>query len=153
MVVIPPLAAVAYIGVKKHPVVGMMVGFAGAEAGFGANLMIAGTDSLLQGLTNQAIDGFFGKAGVFAVDVTCNWYFMFVSTFLCAFMIALVSIKIVEPRFGKYEGPGADEELGGVSELETKDLTVRVLAHCPLYCHLWLLAFSRASCLRTDILL
>ena len=93
MVVIPPLAAVAYIGVKKHPVVGMMVGFAGAEAGFGANLMIAGTDSLLQGLTNQAIDGFFGKAGVFAVDVTCNWYFMFVSTFLCAFMIALVSIK------------------------------------------------------------
>ena len=42
MVVIPPLAAVAYIGVKKHPVVGMMVGFAGAEAGFGANLMIAG---------------------------------------------------------------------------------------------------------------
>ena len=122
MVVIPPLAAVAYIGVKKHPVVGMMVGFAGAEAGFGANLMIAGTDSLLQGLTNQAIDGFFGKAGVFAVDVTCNWYFMFVSTFLCAFMIALVSIKIVEPRFGKYEGPGADEELGGVSELEIKGL-------------------------------
>ena len=30
MVVIPPLAAVAYIGVRKHPVVGMMVGFAGA---------------------------------------------------------------------------------------------------------------------------
>ena len=100
MVVIPPLAAVAYIGVRKHPVVGMMVGFAGAEAGFGANLMIAGTDSLLQGLTNQAIDGFFGKAGVFAVDVTCNWYFMFASTFLCALIIDLVSIKIVEPRFG-----------------------------------------------------
>lgn len=32
------------------------------------------------------------------------------------------SIKIVEPRFGKYEGPGADEELGGVSELEIKGL-------------------------------
>ncbi|MEE1598425.1 MULTISPECIES: AbgT family transporter [Acidaminococcus] len=122
MVVIPPLAAVAYIGVRKHPVVGMMVGFAGAEAGFGANLMIAGTDSLLQGLTNQAIDGFFGKAGVFAVDVTCNWYFMFASTFLCAFIIALVSIKIVEPRFGVYDGPGADEELGEVKPIEVKGL-------------------------------
>ena len=122
MVVIPPLAAVAYIGVRKHPVVGMMVGFAGAEAGFGANLMIAGTDSLLQGLTNQAIDGFFGKAGVFAVDVTCNWYFMFASTFLCALIIALVSIKIVEPRFGVYDGPGADEELGEVKPIEVKGL-------------------------------
>ena len=82
--------------------------------------MIAGTDSLLQGLTNQAIDGFFGKAGVFAVDVTCNWYFMFASTFLCAFIIALVSIKIVEPRFGVYDGPGADEELGEVKPIEVK---------------------------------
>ena len=122
MVVIPPLAAVAYIGVRKHPVVGMMVGFAGAEAGFGANLMIAGTDSLLQGLTNQAIDGFLGKAGVFAVDVTCNWYFMFASTFLCALIIGLVSIKVVEPRFGVYDGPGCDEELGDVTELERKGL-------------------------------
>ena len=124
MVVIPPLAAVAYIGVRKHPVVGMMVSFAGAEAGFGANLMIAGTDSLLQGLTNQAIDGFFGKAGVFAVDVTCNWYFMFASTFLCALIIALVSIKIVEPRFGVYDGPGADEELGEVKGLNRAALVV-----------------------------
>lgn len=55
MVVIPPLAAVAYIGVKKHPVVGMMVGFAGAEAGFGANLMIAGTDSLLKALRTKPL--------------------------------------------------------------------------------------------------
>ena len=71
MVVIPPLAAVAYIGVKKHPVVGMMVGFAGAEAGFGANLMIEGKDSLLRVVTNHGNDGYDGKAGVFAVDVTC----------------------------------------------------------------------------------
>ena len=74
MIVIPPLAAIVYIGVKKHPVVGMMVGYAGAQAGFTANLMVAGTDSLLQGLTNQAIDAFLGAPGLFAVDVTCNWY-------------------------------------------------------------------------------
>ncbi len=111
MIVIPPLAALAYIGVGKHPVVGMMVGYAGAQAGFTANLLVAGTDSLLQGLTNQALDAFLGKAGLFAVDVTCNWYFMFVSTFLCAVVIGWVSIHLIEPRFGKYEGEEAKEAI------------------------------------------
>ena len=31
MVVIPPMAAIVYMGVGKHPVVGMMVGYAGAH--------------------------------------------------------------------------------------------------------------------------
>ena len=100
-VVIPPLGALVYLGVKKHPVAGMIVGYAGANAGFTANLMVAGTDSLLQGLTNEAIKGFLGNQD-FAVDVTCNWYFMVASTFLVALVIGWLSQKIVEPRFGTY---------------------------------------------------
>lgn len=103
MVVIPPLAAVIYIGVGRHPVAGMINAYAGAQAGFSANLMIAGTDSLLQGITNQAIQGFIPDS-TFIVDVTCNWFFMFVSTFLCGAVIGFVSDKIVEPRLGKYTG-------------------------------------------------
>ncbi len=118
MIVIPPLAALAYIGVGKHPVVGMMVGYVGAQAGFTANLLVAGTDSLLQGLTNQALDAFLGKAGLFAVDVTCNWYFMFVSTFLCALVIGWVSIHLIEPRFGKYEGEEAKEAIVALTPAE-----------------------------------
>lgn len=118
MIVIPPLAALAYIGVGKHPVVGMMVGYAGAQAGFTANLLVAGTDSLLQGLTNQSLDAFLGKAGLFAVDVTCNWYFMFVSTFLCALVIGWVSIRLIEPRFGKYEGEEAKEAIIALTPTE-----------------------------------
>ena len=105
MVVIPPLAAIVYMGVGKHPVIGMMVGYAGAQAGFSANLMIAGTDTLLQGLTNQAIKGFLPDS-TFEVDPTCNWFFMIASTFLCALVIGFVSNKLVEPRFGKYTGGG-----------------------------------------------
>lgn len=109
MVVIPPLAAIVYIGVGKHPVVGMINGYAGAQAGFSANLMIAGTDSLLQGLTNTAIKGFLPDS-TFTVDVTCNWYFMFVSTFLCAIVIGFTCTKLIEPRFGKYES-ATDESM------------------------------------------
>jgi len=108
MIVIPPLAAVVYIGVKKNPIAGMLVGYAGAQAGFSANLMIAGTDSLLQGLTNKAIEAFLGHNN-YTIEVTSNWFFMMASTFLCAFVIGLVSILVIEPRIGPYNPP-ADVE-------------------------------------------
>ena len=127
MIVIPPLAALAYIGVGKHPVVGMMVGYAGAQAGFTANLSVAGTDALLQGLTNNALDGFLG-AGKFAVDVTCNWYFMAVSTFMVAAVLGWVSIHIVEPRFGKYEAADSTETMEDVTPIESKGMQRSALA-------------------------
>ncbi len=106
MVVIPPMAAIVYMGVGKHPVVGMLVGYAGAQAGFTANLMVAGTDTLLQGLTNQAISAFIPDT-TFQVDATCNWFFMIASTFLCAAVIGWCSVRMIEPRLGKYEGDGS----------------------------------------------
>ncbi len=106
MVVIPPMAAIVYMGVGKHPVVGMLVGYAGAQAGFTANLMVAGTDTLLQGLTNQAISAFIPDT-TFQVDATCNWFFMIASTFLCAAVIGWCSVHMIEPRLGKYEGDGS----------------------------------------------
>lgn len=120
MVVIPPMAAIVYMGVGKHPVVGMMVGYAGAQAGFTANLMVAGTDTLLQGLTNDAIKAFMPES-TFTVDPTCNWFFMIASTFLCSIVIGLCSVKMIEPRFGKYEGAG-ETKLEEVTPQQRKGL-------------------------------
>ena len=77
-------------------------------------LMIAGTDSLLQGITNTALNGFLGE-GKYAVDVTCNWIFMFASTFMCALVIGWVCNWIVDKRFGKYE---PNEEVKAEMSLE-----------------------------------
>ncbi len=119
-IIVPPLAALLYIGAGKHPVVGMICGYAGANAGFTANLMVAGTDSLLQGLTNDAIKGFLPDT-TFQVDVTCNWFFMIASTFLCSIVIGFVCTKVVEPRFGKYEGT-TDEKIEKLNAEESKGL-------------------------------
>ncbi len=113
-VVVPPLAAVAFLGVGKNPIAGMIASYAGCSAGFTANMLIAGTDSLVAGLTNDAIKGFLGAESTFHVDVTCNWYFMMASTVLCALVIGWVSNHIVEPRLGKYEG---DADTSGVQDL------------------------------------
>jgi aminobenzoyl-glutamate transport protein len=119
MVVIPPIAAILYIGAGKHPVVGMINGYAGAQAGFSANLMIAGTDALLQGITNTNLDGFLGE-GKFHVDVSCNWYFMFASTFLCALVIGTVCNLIVDKRFGTYV-PGEGADVPELKDVDPKD--------------------------------
>ena len=124
-IIVPPLAALLYIGAGKHPVVGMMVGYAGAQAGFTANLMVAGTDTLLQGLTNDAIKAFIPDT-TFQVDPTCNWFFMIFSTFLCAAVIGFCSVHMIEPRFGKYEGAG-EAKLEEVTPQQKKGLNAAAL--------------------------
>ncbi len=124
MVVIPPIAAVLYIGAGKNPLVGIINGYAGAQAGFSANLMIAGTDSLLQGVTNTNLKAFLGGTAVenFQVDVTCNWFFMMASTFLCGAVIGAVCEFIVEKRFGKYQPPeDMDVELPELREVTPQE--------------------------------
>ena len=119
-IIVPPVAALLYIGAGKHPIAGMICGYAGANAGFTANLMVAGTDSLLQGLTNDAIKGFLPDT-TFQVDVTCNWFFMIASTFLCSIVIGGICTKVVEPRFGKYVGDSS-EKLEAVTPEQSRGL-------------------------------
>lgn len=146
MVVIPPLAAIVYIGVKKHPIVGMLVGLAGAQAGFTANVMVAGTDVLLQGLTNQALEAFMGKeaAAPYLVDATCNWFFMIASTFLCAAVIGFVSVKVLEPRFGQYQGISDGDKMEEVTPLEIKGLRMSLVVSL-LYIALIVFGFFKGA--------
>lgn len=119
-VIVPPVAGILFLAAGRNPVVGMICGYAGANAGFTANLMIAGTDSLLQGITNTAILSLVPD-GSFTVDVTCNWFFMIASTFFCTAVIGGVTQFIVEPRFGKYTG-AADEKIEKNSAEASKGL-------------------------------
>ncbi len=102
-VMVPPLAAMAFMGVGKHPVAGMICGYIGAQVGYAANPVISGTDTLLMGITNDTLASFMGDSA-FTVDVTCNWIFKIASTVLCVVVIGILVQKIVEPRFGVYHG-------------------------------------------------
>lgn len=111
-IVWPPMAGLLYLAAGLHPIAGMICGYAGVQAGFSANLMIAGTDGLMQTITQRAVDGFLGP-GTLTVDPTCNWYFMAASTFLCTVVIGFLCDKLVNPRLGVYtprEGIRAQEE-------------------------------------------
>lgn len=121
-VIIPPLAALAFIGVGKNPLAGMICAFLGTQAGFSANLVIAGTDGLLAGITNTVLDGFFGE-GVYHVEVVCNWFFMIVSTFYLSIVIAVLNQFIIEPRLGKYvPGKGSSGETVEIMDANPEEI-------------------------------
>ncbi len=54
-VVVIPLGAMIFASVGRHPVAGLAAAFAGVSGGFSANLALGTTDTLLAGLTNEAL--------------------------------------------------------------------------------------------------
>ena len=118
IIVIPALAATAFQAMGKHPIAGLIAGYAATNAGFTANVLITATDALLYGVTEDA-------AQMIDPSVTLtpaiNWYFMIVSTFLLTAVGVFVNDRIITPRLGVYRGAQkADERTA--TDLERKGL-------------------------------
>ncbi len=54
-VIVPPLAAMVFYNIGRHPLAGLAAGFAGIGAGFTANFMVTGTDALLSGISTEVM--------------------------------------------------------------------------------------------------
>lgn len=106
MVLIPPLAAMVFYKVGRHPLTGLVAGYAAAGAGFTANLFIAGTDALLAGISTEAAKIIDPSIIVTPVD---NWYFNIASVFVITIVGGLITDKFIEPRLGKYKGDYVDQ--------------------------------------------
>lgn len=124
-VVIPPLAAIIFIAMGRHPLAGIAAGFAGVSAGFSANLLLSGTDVLLGELTIEAaatVDAEYAEG----MNLAMNYWFIIVSTILLTIVGTLVSQFMVEPRLGPWEGKGSladeDQETMTLSAQEKKGL-------------------------------
>lgn len=107
VVLIPPLGALVFYKIGRHPLAGLAAGFAGAGAGFTANLFVAGTDALLAGISTEAAAILDESVVVTPLD---NWYFNIVSVFVLTFVGGLITTKIVEPRLGEYKGDAVEDE-------------------------------------------
>jgi len=125
-VIIPPLGAMVFKALGRHPLAGLAAGFGGVAAGLSANLIIAPTDILLAGITETAAQIMDPE---FTVNPAVNWYFMAASTILLTIVGTLVNEKIVEPKLGEYrplieesEESEADRELMTVTSEQKKGL-------------------------------
>ena len=119
-VVLPPLGAVIFAGLGRHPLAGLAAAFAGVSGGFSANLILTSLDPLLAGMTMDAAK-IIDPAYASSMNVAMNLYFIIVSVFLLTLIGWFVTEKIVEPRLGSYEGEYR-EDLKGLKPEEKKGL-------------------------------
>ncbi len=114
-VVLIPLAAVIFLALGRHPLVGMAAAFAGVSGGYSANLLIGTVDPLLAGITQEAAQLI--DPG-YTVHAAVNWYFMIVSTFFITLVGSWVTLRIVEPKLGTYDPSHAEEGVEDESAAE-----------------------------------
>lgn len=107
IIFIPPLAATAFWAAGKHPLAGLMAGYAAVNAGFTANVMITATDALLYPVTEEVAKSI---DPTYSTTVANNWYFMIASCILLTIVGVFVNDKIIAPRLGVYKGSEVDKE-------------------------------------------
>ncbi|HWO78241.1 MAG TPA: AbgT family transporter [Bacillus sp. (in: firmicutes)] len=101
LIVLPPVAAMIFLALKRNPIAGLVAAYAAVAGGFSANIMINLLDALLAGFTEssaQIIDP------EFKANPAMNYYFLLASTFVLLPVAVFVTTKIVEPRLGAYTG-------------------------------------------------
>jgi len=114
-VILPPLAAMIYASLGRHPIAGIAAAFAGVGGGFSANLVIGTIDPLLAGISQEAARLVDADYEVYA---TASYYFMFVSTFMLTAVGTFISVRIVEPRLGTWNAPDAESSFDEVTPRE-----------------------------------
>ncbi len=124
-IIVPPLAALVFLTLGRHPLAGMAAGFASVGAGFTANIFIAGTDALLSGISTEAARIVNDDLNVTPV---ANWYFMIASTFMLVAVGWFVTEKIIEPRLGEYQGDGEEQELEEITPEKNRGLRNSLIA-------------------------
>ncbi|WP_444684486.1 AbgT family transporter [Alkalicoccus luteus] len=106
-VIIPPLAAMVFYSLGRHPLAGMAAGFAGVGAGFTANVLITGTDALLSGISTEVAQTVNEDLVVTVVD---NYFFMAFSVLMLMIVGTWITERVVEPRLGKFNDKYADPD-------------------------------------------
>lgn len=110
-VVLPPLAALAYLACGRSPLAGIAAVFAGVSAGFNANLLITSLEPLMSNLSQAAAQTIDPAR---AVAATSAWYFMIASTFVLTFAGWATTAVFVEKRLSRK----APEDGGPVAVVE-----------------------------------
>ncbi len=106
IILLPPLAAMLFIAVGRHPLVGIAAAFAGVSGGFSANLLPTILDVLLVGLSQAALDASKLLPG-YTVNILGNYWFMLISTPVLTVLGTWITHRFVEPRFGAWRPAAA----------------------------------------------
>lgn len=119
-VVLIPLGALAFRAVGRSPVLGAVVAFGSASAGYNASLLVTGTDAILAGLSTSAAQLIDPE---YVVSPLSNYFFSIVSALFLAGVVTLVTETILV-RTVRSLGRGQASDGDGDTEDDELDLSV-----------------------------
>lgn len=100
-VVLPPLGAMLWSAMGRNPFVGMFAAYATVSGAFASNVLITSMDVINMGFTQAAAQLLLPNI---QLAPSMNWYFSAVSAVCLVIVSTLVTLKVIEPRLGKYTG-------------------------------------------------
>lgn len=107
-VVIPPLAAMVFKAAGRHPVAGLLGGFAAVGAGYSTALFPTSLDALFAGITTavmQTLPDFEFQA----VNAVSNYFFNIASSIVLGLLAGYIIDKVLEPRMWKQDVPTEED--------------------------------------------
>jgi aminobenzoyl-glutamate transport protein len=114
--ILVPLAAAAFYSVGRHPLAGLAAAFAGVGGVFAVNLLLTPSDAMLNEITNSVLE----SLNMPVLEITQNFYFSIVSSFVMAAVVWLVTVRVTQKRLGAFVGEDgsfhADEEVDEAAE-------------------------------------
>ena len=112
-VVIPPLAALVFKAAGRHPVAGLLGGFAAAGAGYSTSLLVTSLDALFSGITTAVTQSLPNPGS--PVNPLSNYFFNIASSLVLIVLAGFIIDKILEPRLRR-QGVPAEETAGEEDE-------------------------------------
>lgn len=115
-IILLPIAATLFQSVGLHPVGGIITAYVSVSCGYSANLFLSTLDPMIASTTQEAVDRMNIAPG--QTGPLCNYYFLFVSTFLLAFIIYRITRRNLLPHLGEYVG---NIHFNGYKQLSRKE--------------------------------
>ena len=123
--VIPPLAALVFLAVGRHPLAGLIGAYACTATGYGGGLLMGTLDASLAGITQKAAS-LLPAGQDFQGNIAMNYYFGVAAGLILPIVGGLLIDKVLEPRLGPWRGEPA--EAGGVRVSREEKRAVLVAA-------------------------
>jgi aminobenzoyl-glutamate transport protein len=95
-VIVPPLAAMVFKAAGRHPVAGLIGGFAAAGAGYSTNILVTSLDALFAGITTAVVETLPNPGS--PVNPISNYFFNVVSALVLVLAAGFLIDRVLEPR-------------------------------------------------------
>lgn len=115
-IILLPIAATLFQSVGLHPIGGIITAYVSVSCGYSANMFLSTLDPMIAAATQEAAD--MANIAPGQTGPLCNYYFLFASTFLLAYIIYYITREFLLPHLGEYEG---DISFNGYKQLSRKE--------------------------------